>query len=72
MYICALFSAYYGWWNEQLTTDHSFVIALKHIVKANVLAMRAILKVRPDAILFKVNLQNIIMQKTRKQLSLLS
>ena len=50
MYICALFSAYYGWWNEQLTTDKSFVTALKHIVKANVLAMRAILKVRTDAI----------------------
>lgn len=50
MYICALFSAYYGWWNEQLNTDHSFVTALKHIVKANVLAMRAILDVRPDAI----------------------
>ena len=50
MYICALFSAYYGWWNEQLTTDKSFVTALKHIVKANVLAMQAILEVRPDAI----------------------
>ena len=50
MYICALFSAYYGWWNEQLKTDSGFVTALKHIVKANVLAMRAILEVRPDAI----------------------
>lgn len=50
MYICALFSAYYGWWNEQLSTDRGFVTALKHIVKANVLAMRAILKVRRDAI----------------------
>jgi len=50
MYITALFSAYYGWWNEQLTTDHSFVTALKNIVKANVLAMRAILEIRPDAI----------------------
>jgi beta-glucosidase/6-phospho-beta-glucosidase/beta-galactosidase len=50
MYICALFSAYYGWWNEQLTTDLSFVTALKNIVKANVLAMQAILEVRPDAI----------------------
>jgi beta-glucosidase len=50
MYICALFSAYYGWWNEQLTTDRSFVTALKHIVKANVLAMKSILEVRPDAI----------------------
>lgn len=50
MYICALFSGYYGWWNEQLTTDVSFVTALKHIVKANVLAMRAILNNRSDAI----------------------
>ncbi len=50
MYICAIFSAYYGWWNEQLTTDFSFVTALKHIVKANVLAMQAILKVNPTAI----------------------
>ncbi len=50
MYICAIFSAYYGWWNEQLTTDLSFVTALKHIVKANVLAMQEILKIRPNAI----------------------
>jgi beta-glucosidase/6-phospho-beta-glucosidase/beta-galactosidase len=50
MHVCARFSALYGWWNEQLADDHSFVTALKHIVKANVLAMREILKVRPDAI----------------------
>ena len=50
MYICATFSARYGWWNEQMTTDRSFVTALKHIVKANVLAMQTILEVRPDAI----------------------
>src|SRR5207244_2128457 len=50
MSICALFSARYGWWNEQLTTDRDFVTALKHIVRANVLAMHAILQERPDAI----------------------
>ncbi|HVF95002.1 MAG TPA: family 1 glycosylhydrolase [Sphingomonas sp.] len=50
MYICATFSARYGWWNEQLSSDRAFVTALKHIVKANVLAMQAILLVRPDAI----------------------
>jgi beta-glucosidase/6-phospho-beta-glucosidase/beta-galactosidase len=50
MYVCALFSARYGWWNEQLTGDRAFVTALKHIAKANVLAMRAILKVRSDAL----------------------
>jgi beta-glucosidase/6-phospho-beta-glucosidase/beta-galactosidase len=50
MYVCATFSARYGWWNEQLSSDRTFVNALKHIVRANVLAMQAILDVRPDAI----------------------
>ena len=50
MYICAQFSARYGWWNEQLSGDQPFVTALKYIVKANVLAMSAILEVRPDTI----------------------
>ena len=40
MAICALFSARYGWWNEQLKSDRAFVTALKHIVKANVTAIR--------------------------------
>ena len=50
MFICATFSAAYGWWNEQLRSDAAFVTALKNIVKANVLAMHAILDQRPDAI----------------------
>ncbi|MFN2473742.1 MAG: family 1 glycosylhydrolase [Sphingomicrobium sp.] len=50
MFICAIFSAKYGWWNEQLTTDFGFVTALKNLVKANVLAMTEILKRRSDAI----------------------
>lgn len=50
MFICALFSALYGWWNEQRSDPVSFVTALKHVVRANVLAMRAILEVRPDAL----------------------
>ncbi|MDQ6814190.1 MAG: family 1 glycosylhydrolase [Bacteroidota bacterium] len=50
MYICAMFSAMYGWWNEQLSGDKYFVTALKHIVKANILAMQEILEVRSDAI----------------------
>jgi beta-glucosidase/6-phospho-beta-glucosidase/beta-galactosidase len=50
MFICAAFSAAYGWWNEQLTSDLGFVTALKHLVKANVLAMQAILELRPNAI----------------------
>ena len=50
MFICAVFSAQYGWWNEQMSGDRAFVNALNNIVKANVLAMKAILEVRPDAI----------------------
>ena len=50
MFVCATFSGLYGWWNEQGTTDRTFVTALKHLVKANILAMGAILDVRPDAI----------------------
>jgi len=50
MFVCATFSAALGWWNEQLQSDRAFVTALKHIVKANVLAMAAILDVRADAI----------------------
>ena len=49
MYICAKFSALLGWWNERLQTDQAFVTALKYLVKANVLAMHAILSVRPTA-----------------------
>jgi beta-glucosidase/6-phospho-beta-glucosidase/beta-galactosidase len=50
MYICAVFSALYGWWNEQESSDRAFVTALKHIVKANVLAMQNILDIRPHAL----------------------
>lgn len=50
MFVCALFSAAYGWWNEQLRSDRGFVTALKHIASANILASLAILDVRPDAI----------------------
>jgi beta-glucosidase/6-phospho-beta-glucosidase/beta-galactosidase len=50
IFITAMFSAQYGWWNERLTTDLAFVTALKHLCKANILAMHEIMKVRPDAI----------------------
>lgn len=50
IFITAMFSAQYGWWNECLSDDRSFVTALKHLCKANVLAMHEILKVQPNAI----------------------
>jgi beta-glucosidase/6-phospho-beta-glucosidase/beta-galactosidase len=49
IFIAAMFSAQYGWWNERLRSDFSFVRALKHLCKANVMAMHAILKVQPNA-----------------------
>jgi beta-glucosidase/6-phospho-beta-glucosidase/beta-galactosidase len=50
IFIAATFSAQYGWWNERLASDRAFVNALKNLCKANVLAMRAILEVQPQAI----------------------
>jgi beta-glucosidase/6-phospho-beta-glucosidase/beta-galactosidase len=42
IFVTALFSAQYSWWNECLTGDRAFVTALEHLCQANVLAMRAI------------------------------
>lgn len=49
MYVAAKFSAAKGWWNECLQSDRAFVTALKHIAKANVLAVEAIARVCPEA-----------------------
>jgi beta-glucosidase len=50
IYITAQFSAAFGWWNERLMSDAAFITNIKHNVKASILAMRAILDLRPDAI----------------------
>ncbi len=50
IFIAATFSGLYGWWNERLTSEKAFVTALKHMCKANVLAMKAIVNVQPNAI----------------------
>jgi len=49
IFITAMFSAQYGWWNERLQSDKAFVTALKHLCKANVKAMKNILVVQPEA-----------------------
>ena len=49
IFIAAMFSAQYGWWNERLQSDTAFVTALKNLCKANVMAMHAILSVQPQA-----------------------
>jgi beta-glucosidase len=50
IFVAATFSAQYGWWNERLASDGAFVTALKHLVRANLLAEAAILKVKPSAL----------------------
>ncbi len=50
IFIAALFSAQYGWWNERLASDRAFVRALQNLCRANTMAMHAILEVRRDAI----------------------
>ncbi len=50
IYIAASFSAQLGWWNEQLSSDRAFVTALKHLVRASLLAEEAILSVQPAAL----------------------
>ncbi|HZT41984.1 MAG TPA: family 1 glycosylhydrolase [Chthonomonadaceae bacterium] len=50
MYVAAQFSALNGWWNECLRSDKAFVTAIKHLVRANVDAMKAILEVCPHAL----------------------
>ncbi|MDP9173423.1 MAG: family 1 glycosylhydrolase [Planctomycetota bacterium] len=50
IYITAQFSAAFGWWNERLKNHTAFLTNLKHSVRASILAMKAILDLRPDAI----------------------
>ena len=50
MYVCARFSALYGWWNEQEASPRAYVNAVKHLARANLLAMHEIRRLRPDAI----------------------
>jgi beta-glucosidase len=51
IFICALFSARYGWWNECGTTDDTFVHALRNLCMAHEMAVEAILSERPDAVI---------------------
>ncbi len=50
IFITALFSAQYGWWNERLKSDRAFVTAIKRLVQANFLAKQAIFRLQPTAL----------------------
>ncbi len=49
IFVAAKLSALHGVWNEQLRSEEGFVTALKHLCRANLLAVQAILHERPDA-----------------------
>lgn len=48
IFVAAMFSAQYGWWNERRSDHRSFITALKHLCKANVLAMQSIVERHPQ------------------------
>lgn len=50
IFITAMFSAQYGWWNERLSGDRHYITALKHLCRANTMAMQEIIRIKPDAI----------------------
>ncbi|HET6468410.1 MAG TPA: family 1 glycosylhydrolase [Geminicoccaceae bacterium] len=50
IFVTAKFSAGHGWWNERLASEAAFLRAIKHLARANVLAMRAIREVQPHAV----------------------
>ncbi len=50
IFVCAKLSALHGMWNEQLRSEQAFVTALKHMCRANLLAIQSILEERDDAL----------------------
>jgi beta-glucosidase len=50
MFICAKFSALFGWWNEQERSEKAFITAIRHMAKGSLLAHYEILRVQPQAI----------------------
>lgn len=50
IYVCAKLSTLAGIWNEQRRDETSFVTALRHLCRANLLAIQEISKVQPNAV----------------------
>jgi len=50
IFVAAEFSGLLGWWNERNHDDRGYVAALHQLCRANVMAMRAILEERKDAV----------------------
>ena len=50
MYVCAKLSTLEGLWNEQRRDERAFMTAVRHMAKANILMMQALLALRPDVV----------------------
>mgnify|MGYP001598714006 CR=1 FL=1 len=66
IFVCAMFSGLYGWWNERLASDKSFVRAILNLCRANVLAMQAILKHIPHAVFIQSESSEYVHPSTPK------
>ncbi len=51
IYIAALFSSFHGWWNEGRRGEAAFVRTVVNVCRAHELAVEAILRERPDAVI---------------------
>lgn len=51
IYIAALFSSYHGWWNEARKGERAFVRTVVNLARGHELAVEAILRERPDAVI---------------------
>lgn len=50
IFITAMFSGQYGWWNECMSNDRAYVTALKNLCKANIMAMKEIHQLNPSSV----------------------
>jgi beta-glucosidase len=51
IYIAALFSSFHGWWNECRRGETAFVHTVVNLCRAHELAVEAVLRERPDAVI---------------------
>ena len=67
IYVCARFSAKEGIWNEQLKSNKAMIRAHAIQCKATLLAIEAILKVRPDAVFFQSEACEVFLEEHPSQ-----
>lgn len=69
IYVCALFSAKFGWWNECLQSDQTYVRCMTNLCCANLLGMEAILQHIPDAVFIQSESSEYVHPSTPSMMS---